>query len=386
MISDFEGLIGSLYDVIDHPEAWKVFGKDLADATGSTGCEIALFDAETFEYRHFNFPILTSREEQEYFGDWLQHNPRTAYARQNGGLGAFYADQECLDIRAFERSEFTRWLNQVGFHFAAGISAPIDQRSLFTIVVHRSPSEQRFTTEGLALLRRLAPHMHRVVSISSRVKELQTPSGISERLNEHSFSGVIVFDRRGNVLAMNQKADRLLQSVEAVSIDPSGEVSALDARAVDFVAAIRRSVNENLGIAERTASLEVKDRTGRKTLRVMVLAATQHLVEDDAFSSERPVAISYLIPSAASFEDLDAIKLPSTIGLSARKSDIAKLLFLGKPPKLIANQLSISENTVRVTIQAIYKHFGVRSQIEFIRLFSDLILFQGGELPDNILK
>ena len=75
----------------------------------------------------------------------------------------------------------------------------------------------------------------------------------------------------------------------------------------------------------------------------------------------------YVMPEAASTPDGDGVQiLPEALGLTARQTDVLKLLAQGKPNKLICRDLMLSEGTVKVHISAILKALRVHSRTEAV--------------------
>jgi DNA-binding NarL/FixJ family response regulator len=61
---------------------------------------------------------------------------------------------------------------------------------------------------------------------------------------------------------------------------------------------------------------------------------------------------------------------PGALGLTARQTDVLKLLAQGKPNKLICRDLTLSEGTVKVHVSAILKALRVRSRTEAIAVLA----------------
>ena len=73
------------------------------------------------------------------------------------------------------------------------------------------------------------------------------------------------------------------------------------------------------------------------------------------------------VPSEAAMPDSDGVHIDSrALGLTARQTDVLKLLVQGKPNKLICRDLKLSEGTVKVHVSAILKALRVRSRTEAI--------------------
>jgi len=65
--------------------------------------------------------------------------------------------------------------------------------------------------------------------------------------------------------------------------------------------------------------------------------------------------------------DGDGVRIrPDALGLTARQTDVLKLLAKGMPNKLICRDLKLSEGTVKVHVSAILKALHVRSRTEAI--------------------
>jgi DNA-binding NarL/FixJ family response regulator len=61
---------------------------------------------------------------------------------------------------------------------------------------------------------------------------------------------------------------------------------------------------------------------------------------------------------------------PGALGLTARQTDVLKLLVQGKPNKLICRDLTLSEGTVKVHVSAILKALHVHSRTEAIAVLA----------------
>jgi DNA-binding NarL/FixJ family response regulator len=72
-------------------------------------------------------------------------------------------------------------------------------------------------------------------------------------------------------------------------------------------------------------------------------------------------------PEASPMPEGDGVELrPDALGLTARQTDVLKLLVQGKPNKLICRDLRLSEGTVKVHVSAILKALRVHSRTEAI--------------------
>jgi DNA-binding NarL/FixJ family response regulator len=93
----------------------------------------------------------------------------------------------------------------------------------------------------------------------------------------------------------------------------------------------------------------------------MLLAAIRQVMEGEVY-----------VPSAASpMPNGDGVHVEGDeLGLTARQTDVLKLMVQGKPNKLICRDLTLSEGTVKVHVSAILKALRVRSRTEAIAVLA----------------
>lgn len=60
--------------------------------------------------------------------------------------------------------------------------------------------------------------------------------------------------------------------------------------------------------------------------------------------------------------------------LTGRENEIVDLLLKGRTYKMIAEELYLSENTVKTHIKNIYSKLGIKSKTELIRMFVEKTL------------
>jgi DNA-binding NarL/FixJ family response regulator len=79
----------------------------------------------------------------------------------------------------------------------------------------------------------------------------------------------------------------------------------------------------------------------------------------------------YLMPDTAPMPDGDGVHiLPDALGLTARQTDVLKLLVQGKPNKLICRDLKLSEGTIKVHVSAILKALRVHTRTEAVAVLA----------------
>jgi two-component system, NarL family, nitrate/nitrite response regulator NarL len=123
----------------------------------------------------------------------------------------------------------------------------------------------------------------------------------------------------------------------------------------------------------------------RKMFRPTKIIFVSASVSGDAVTEAAQKGADGFLPKSASAEDIfDAVSMvarggkcfpslmgeesdsseprPSNPSLSARQLEVLALIAQGKPNKIIAREMNLSENTVRVHVSAMFHHLGVNSR------------------------
>jgi DNA-binding NarL/FixJ family response regulator len=88
-----------------------------------------------------------------------------------------------------------------------------------------------------------------------------------------------------------------------------------------------------------------------------LLAALQRVLDGETYRTD----------DIAGDDDGDGVRIASSdLGLTARQSDVLRLLVQGKPNKLICRDLRLSEGTVKVHVSAILRTLNVRTRTQAV--------------------
>jgi DNA-binding NarL/FixJ family response regulator len=162
------------------------------------------------------------------------------------------------------------------------------------------------------------------------------------------------------------------KGMEVLDNEPDVALVLLDlslpgARGLDFLADLKLDY-PGVPIAVLSATHD------RATVLAALGAGAQGFIPKSANAEKLLDAIRYVLdggvylPSEASdMPATDGVHIESgALGLTARQTDVLKLLVQGKPNKLICRDLTLSEGTVKVHVSAILKALRVHSRTEAI--------------------
>jgi DNA-binding CsgD family transcriptional regulator/PAS domain-containing protein len=363
----FDNLIRLAYRTAEDPAAWQQFGDAVCDAVGARASEISIFRHDTAETLALSLPRLRESQARERAENFVPRSPGIDDACGGGVTGAPAAGRVHIDIEELEHSDRIERSTSVGLKLAAGTACDLPNGDRFTMILHWGREDGPIDDAGLALLRRLTPHLRHAVTLGSTLDALQGKVDSFRTLLETRPLGIILLDEKARVIETNKRANALLERIPGFR--PGNEIGSAVTRHAQIDAFFARAVDDSLPAAERTTALRLD--FGRNTSLRLVCVP----LDSDArglFSRARPVSVVYALDCSSSHDLPRDLRVGALLGLSRRESQVATALYAGEPPKRIADQLDISEHTVRVFVRRVYQKLGINRQTQLVRLLTEL--------------
>jgi DNA-binding CsgD family transcriptional regulator len=251
---------------------------------------------------------------------------------------------------------YREYLGPVGFgHELAGLF--VDGGAWGAGYLTRERGEPDFGGAEIFLLSRVAPHVGaglKAAALRSRAAGGQPGPGVP---------GVIVLDRKGEVLSYTPAAERLLSEVE--DLRPEWDRDGVPIAITMAAGALKRALNPVSDADQNLVpSVRIRGRSGRwLTLHASLTEPTP------GRQSETVVVIS---PS----EPEEVVRLNvASYSLTDREAEIVRLVARGLSTKEISGALFISEHTVNNHLRSIFRKAGVNSRREMVQrlYFQDLM-------------
>jgi len=166
------------------------------------------------------------------------------------------------------------------------------------------------------------------------------------------------------------------EAMDVLDNEPEVELVLLDlalpgARGLDFLADLKLDY-PGVPIAVLSATHD------QATVLAALGAGAQGFIPKSANADRLLDAVRYILDGGVylptdvpGMPDTDGVHIESrALGLTARQTDVLKLLVQGKPNKLICRDLTLSEGTVKVHVSAILKALHVHSRTEAIAVLA----------------
>ena len=357
-------LIGLIYESIADGDAWTRFLEKLRDALG--GNQAALF-VQGLDGRPSHMLSLGDPErDRAYSAHYGAVNPwftRGAHLVKPGAV----VTSEWFAPEDLRRTEFyARWLRPQSMFYA--VNGFIFDRPGYAgnVAVAKSWSEGGFSSEDLALVRGLLPHLQRALALQRRLLLPEKPSGAFACLLESVPYAVLLTDEKGRVTFANAQAELLLARRDGLARGPGGE---LRAESGPETAALRRLLRAAAGTGVDEAgsnggflSLTALDGVGRLGLLVSPIRMPELTL------AGRTVGAIVLIADQQTRSAPAAGDLRCLYGLTAREAELAVHLVGGKPLREAAACMGIGREAARTHLSRILQKTNTHRQAELVRL------------------
>ena len=222
----FSSLIGSIYDCAIDPDLWpKTMGQICAEL-GGYSAGIFVLDFEANEpgtagdrlVRDFGPPSDWDRKLADVFGSLKQiHRPFLGRRAPQLDEPILLPRDSGVAAAHFNEPAHRQWAEPQGIHQVMEAVALAEPRRLGLFSVTRQVTKGEFTDGDIALLRRLAPHIRRAITISDLldIKRLETQA--LKAALDGLATGVVIVGEDARILHANESATGIMAGTGALS-------------------------------------------------------------------------------------------------------------------------------------------------------------------------
>ena len=276
-----------------------------------------------------------------------------------------YVGQELVADAELCRSEFYNdFLRPQGFFHVLGAVIVKEEGRIGVLRVLR-PRSQPFGAEERAFLQRILPHLARALDVHQRLNAMRAERDANAEVLDRFGGGVVLLDRRGNLLAANRYAESLLRSADGLlSVQGSLITSAprdgvLLRRLIEAVAARDPRRAEAAG-----GALVVRRPSGRMPYQVLV----SPLAAPWLASAPRHAAVVLYVTDPERGPEADEAAICRYLGLTPAEGGVVLAVARGLSLDEVARERGISLATVRTHVKRSLAKAGVGRQADLVRL------------------
>lgn len=354
-------IIDAFYDAALDESLWPDAMERLTDFTGSQAATFWVLNSANASLPTFTHINFDPRIIEEYVGGVARLDPTVRYlvAHPQEPIvhDSLLPDSKDSDTRAYE--EWHRRSVETRFRMVAQCRIAEDAQA--GIALHRTRKAGRFDAAEIDRFAVLHRHLHRALSIGTRLASLGAIQQFSVEWLDRNAAGVVLVDRLGRLLFTNRRAQAIHAHSDGLSLAPSGVV--LAARAEN--SRLQALMAEALGAGRSSSpdgAMRVSRPSGKRPYALFVLPISKR---QPLLAISAPVL--YLVIS-----DPEDIALPPTrhlqqlFGLTPAEARLAALLAKGNDLRDCAGKLGITYGTARVRLAQLFQKTGTRRQGELV--------------------
>jgi DNA-binding CsgD family transcriptional regulator len=299
---------------------------------------------------------------------WASNNDLSAHPPGTVTCSAAVCPDEILEANEV----YQCFLKERNLHYGGAAVLDLSERICTAFGTLRAKQSGKLTPEELDRIRRMAPHLQRVVRFQDRLDELETERGLLRDIFDQTGVGIVLLDKSGAVITENSRAAAILRRGGPIRVD-QGQLRAPetgDDRALQQ--AIRHSVDRfDSSHFDGQPGGDVLSLWGRldgnsaQPMRVLIVPAEPAQVLTP--SSRTTAAIVHIIDPAAA-PRLDRPTLRRVFSLSKTEAEVASHLASGLSAAEVAEQLHVSLHTVRSHLKKLFQKTGTTQQSALVSL------------------
>ena len=359
-------LIATIYEAAVHPRLWEQVAKLLADYTNSQMCYLFLNrDQGMQRIVEFGLDPAIHKDYLHFMdGDiWLEK------ASAQSAPSTVRSD-ELIPLKEYKKTEF---FNEIcvpaDVAYMGGVVATKNNLDTIIYSCHRRESRGSFSVDEVQMMARFARHFANAIFLETNIQNHKDEIATLRSTLDRSRYGVIFCDGDGRVVWENRKASRMLSRADGLRV-VAGRLRALlhgdNARLSKAIyAAGQASTGQSTNSGARVC---VRRNSGRNSYKLSVMPG----VRSWKLADTPEVVIFVADPSAPPVVSHKSLK--QFYDLTEAEARVCAHIARGRTVPEIADQFSLSKNTVRTQLKSVFQKCDVSSQVQLMRLLSTLEL------------
>jgi DNA-binding CsgD family transcriptional regulator len=356
-------MLVNLYRAAIEPELWPLFLEQLATLTGASSAALVMLKEgdESFAVsQSWNLDPAATK----IYGEHFAAHDVWAHRGLKKPTGFVCVSEELCPMPELSKTEiFNDFLLHSDIVHGLFAVAHSSASAWASLSLYRGGQANSFQKSELDVIDAVVPHLQNAFKLHFRFADMKSRGDSLEEALGMLGTGVIFLGRKGEILASNQTADRILAEQDGLAACASG-LRCTHPPSADLLAKLiadSAETSEGRGTGPGgTLSIPRKD---RPPLQVRVAPVAIQQKE----SARSPAAVVFITCHLAEAKRPEK-NLRELFGLTPAESRVALLLTRGECVNKIAELIGVSRNTVRSQMKSIYAKTQVNRQSDLVRL------------------
>ena len=372
----FERILGLLYEAMLDDSHWPATSALIDEACGITGNGLMVGEGPKDDIRVLFVGLYYRGQrradlEREYLEVYHPIDERVPRFRQLPDSRLVHV----TDLYTAEELKTSRTYNEItlrgkqqdslnvrldgsdGSHMTWGLGDPV--------------ASEGWGSSGIAMVQRLLPHIRQFVRVRQALVRAGARGTTVTALLENPRIGVLHLDRRGRILAANDRAGRILRGGHGLS--DRGRV--LGARSPADQRRLKQLVAEALPNSG-TAAVSGSMRLGRSSGLPPVVLHIQPVGVPQPDYGARHVAALVLMVEPGRRHRIDPGWVARVLGLTRAESRVAAGLAEGRSVRELAEARGITDRAIYGHLNQIYQKQSISGQVDLVRLVLSIAEFR----------
>lgn len=354
-----DSLVGTLYDVSLGECDWQLPLQTLAETLGAENSHLLAYPTEGGQASVSIAWGIPQSMQVTYAAHYGAIDPRRLKVAELAE-GQWWACHQHITAHSVTRCEFYQdYLIPNDLRFLLGVRLTQHAGQNVFLGLHRRPDQTPFGADEIEQLTGLTSHLQRAVKLWLSTEALREQAVIGRQGLEALEYGVLALDSRHQLLFTNRMGEALLRKQELLTLKQRR------------LCATATRDDERLTLALRVCqstrqaqSLRLGQTQGTRHCIVSILALPEssHLTQQLYGAS-----LLVLINHSEHRRTLGVKPLMHTFGLSAAEARLANALARGASLQSYADEVELSQATVKTQLQAVLRKTGTQRQVDLVR-------------------
>lgn len=363
--TDLLTVIDAIYASVLAPERWPESLKYVSDISGGIGATIVTFTANKVVT-----VASSSMDEanQSYIQEWWRHDIREQRRAALGITAGLITDAELLDEQISRTHPFCQeFLRQHELGARLGYVTQLPSRQTVIVGVHRGSRKGPFEKEHADIFARLAPHVAQAITAAAELAEAKRTSCFFENTLDGMACGAILLNDQGVVVSMNKTAQSMMGTEFSIFCGRLRVAAAQDQKALDDL--VISALPGQSSLMHLPPAL-VRNAEGEKIL-VQIISVTGNEQTKFENLALRPGVLVLLKNLSRSSPEEIQYRLVQ-LGLTRGQARVAMAVGSGLSSKAAAEQLKLTDGTVRTVLRGVYERLGISRQSQLVALVTQI--------------
>ncbi|NQU61925.1 MAG: helix-turn-helix transcriptional regulator [Rhodospirillales bacterium] len=364
MSRGLNSLISTLYATAQDNDAWATVSDELRHFTDGDKTVFAVrkwADREILNAYQYGFELPAFEVYEEYYFKVDLYTSGLA----SQAVNQFHAQHQFIHDRDFLNSEiYADFAAPNDIRYLTGCVTDIPGTGLFgQLSTIRGHGGEEFNDDILAQLNLLTPHFRQTLLLGQKIQQLETDLRSRERIVDSMPEAVFILSADCQVLYRNAAADALLSRSGLIKLanrhltlagpDPTNRLHKLAKGACDAAAGKALAGGNAFQIEDDNHFLEIT-------------AFPFHFRRDGEAGHLGRSATLLIVNDSEKKPALNEETLKALYNLTASEAAVTGLLARGLSPLEIADERTVSLDTVRTQIRSIHQKTGCNNQIQLL--------------------